>query len=159
MCIRDSPRDEAAIMARLVPREVEPGENVEPIRPYEGRIDVFGPPRPLEGMNGRSEDWWDFQENSLFLIRHHVMPRRTMFGTHYGDWLDCPVADYLIRSDRRTWMFPQRREVSEAIPRERVFLDNWRVDLARLRDIPDSIEAEYADWTCLLYTSPSPRDA
>eukprot|EP00913_Durusdinium_trenchii_P011460 g10760.t2 len=144
---RMNPRDEAAIMARLVPREVEPGENVEPIRPYEGRIDVFGPPRPLEGMNGRSEDWWDFQENSLFLIRHHVMPRRTMFGTHYGDWLDCPVADYLIRSDRRTWMFPQRREVSEAIPRERVFLDNWRVDLARLRDIPDSIEAEYADWT------------
>ena len=37
--------------------------------------------------------------------------------------------------------------MAEIIPQERVFLDNWRLDLARLRDIPDSIEAEYADWT------------
>lgn len=42
-----NPRDEAAVMARLTPREVSPGE---PIRPYEGRINVFGPPRLLEGL-------------------------------------------------------------------------------------------------------------
>ena len=103
---RMNPRDEARIMARLVPREVNQGEEAQPVRPYEGRIDVFGPPRPLEGLNGRSEDWWDLQEDNLFLIRHHVMPRRTLFGTHFGDWIDCPVSDHLIRSDRRTWMYP-----------------------------------------------------
>ena len=144
---RMNPRDEAAVMARLIPREVNPGEAAAPVRPYEGGINVFGPPRPLEGINGRSEDWWDYQEDTLFLVRHHVMPRRSMFGSHYGDWVDCPVSDHLIRSDRRTWMYPQRRDLSEAVPQERVFLDNWRVDLARLRDIPDAIEAEYADWT------------
>ncbi|CAK9010326.1 unnamed protein product [Durusdinium trenchii] len=144
---RMNPRDEAAVMARLIPREVAPDEAPDPVRPYEGRINVFGPPRPLEGLNGRSEDWWDYQEDTLFLVRHHVMPRRNMFGSHYGDWIDCPVSDHLIRSDRRTWMFPQRRDLAEIVPHERVFLDNWRVDLARLRDIPDSIEAEYADWT------------
>ena len=129
------------------PREVNPGEAVAPVRPYEGGINVFGPPQPLEGINGRSEDWWDYQEDTLFLVRHHVMCRRSMFGSHYGDWVDCPVSDHLIRSDRRTWMYPQRRDLSEVVPQERVFLDNWRVDLARLRDIPDAIEAEYADWT------------
>ena len=144
---RMNPRDEARVMARLVPREVSPGDVAMPVRPYEGGIDVFGPPRPLEGINGRSEDWWDLQEDNLCLVRHHVMPRRTMFGSHFGDWVDCPTSDHLIRSDRRTWMYPQRRDLSEIQPQERVFLDNWRVDLARLRDIPDSIEAEYADWT------------
>ena len=144
---RMNPRDEARVMARLVPREVSPGDVAEPVRPYEGNINIFGPPRPLEGLDGRSEDWWDLQEDNLFLVRHHVMPRTHLFGSHYGDWTDCPVSDHLIRSDRRTWMYPQRRELSEIAPHERVFLDNWRVDLARLRDIPDSIDAEYADWT------------
>eukprot|EP00913_Durusdinium_trenchii_P006898 g6489.t1 len=144
---RMNPRDEARVMARLVPREVSPGDVAEPVRPYEGNINIFGPPRPLEGLDGRSEDWWDLQEDNLFLVRHHVMPRTHLFGSHYVDWTDCPVSDHLIRSDRRTWMYPQRRELSEIAPHERVFLDNWRVDLARLRDIPDSIDAEYADWT------------
>ena len=58
---RMNPRDEARIMARLTPQEINPGEVAAPVRPYEGGINVFGPPRPLEGLDGHSEDWWDLQ--------------------------------------------------------------------------------------------------
>ena len=114
-------------------------------------IDIFGPPMPRESPVGQTEDWWDLLEAQHCLVRHHVVRRRNFFGNHHGEWINCPVADNQIRRDRRTWMYPVIDNANNQGDRprlhSRVFLDDWRSELDRLRNFPEAVEGEYAEWT------------
>lgn len=57
---------------------------------------------------------------------------------------DCLVSDHLIRSDRRTWMYPQRRGRSDQYPNSRVFLGAWTCQSYETSGLD---RGEYADWT------------
>ena len=141
----------------------EPEDDGTGMRPEPGMRDALEPKGTLQrsrhlrtadaqGIPSRqTEDWWELLEAQHCLVRHHVVRRRNFFGNHHGEWINCPVADRQIRRDRRTWMYPVIDNINNPDGRlqlhSRVFLDDWRSELDRLRNFPEAVEGEYAEWT------------
>ena len=39
------------------------------------------------GSKKASEDWWEFRESEALVVRHHVLPRTTLFSSNLYQWM------------------------------------------------------------------------
>ena len=128
--------------------ESEDERPLPPLPAEGGPPNFFGwrahrPESEEENEGDDSGDVWELMEVAGCLVRHHRVPRTTLFGHNEGDWEDCPIDPVRLRSERRSWQgFPSERCNSRAL------LDNWKeqFQLREARGV-DYVERHFEEWT------------